>query len=149
MSVVKWDPFGTAAALQGRINRLFEDAFPNRPGLDDPLSMGAWSPAVDIYDRQDAIVIHAELPGVNKEDISIEVKHNILTLKGERIDNQQIREENYYRRERVFGCFQRSFTLPEMVNPDLIKAKFKDGVLEIEVPKPEQAKPKPVSVKVE
>jgi len=149
MSVIKWDPFGGVAALQGRINRLFEDAFPTRAGVDDTLSMGAWSPVVDIFDRQDAIVIHAELPGVKKEDISIEVKHNTLTLKGERVAGQEVHEGNYYRRERSFGCFQRSFTLPEMVNPDLIKAKFKDGVLEIEVPKPEEAKPKQVSVKVE
>jgi HSP20 family protein len=149
MSLVKWDPFGTVSSLQGRINRLFDDAFSSRAGADDTLSMGSWSPAVDIYDRSDAIVIHAELPGVKKEDISIEVKQNVLTLKGERVATQEVREESYYRRERSFGCFQRSFTLPEMVNPDQIKAKFKDGVLEIEVPKPEEAKPKQINVKVE
>lgn len=148
MAIVRWDPFKNIATLQDRINRLFEDAFPSKSEGED-FSAGDWKPLADIYDKGDSIMIHAELPGVKKEDVSIEVRENILTLKGLRAADKEIREENYYRRERSSGSFQRSFTLPPMINPDQIKAKFKDGVLEIEIPKPEESESKQITVKVE
>ncbi len=148
MAIVRWDPFKNIATLQDRINRLFEDAFPSKSGEED-FSMGDWKPLADIYDKGDSIMIHAEIPGVKKEDVSIEVRENILTLKGSRASDKEIKEENYYRRERNSGSFQRSFTLPPMIDPDQIKAKFKDGVLEIEIPKPEKSESKQITVKVE
>jgi len=93
-------------------------------------------------------VVTAELPGVKKEDISIEVKDNILTIRGERSEDSEVKEENYYRRERSFGSFQRSFSMPTEVSPESIKASFKDGVLKIEVPKPEEKKPKQISIDI-
>jgi len=111
--------------------------------------MSDWRPAVDIFDTDNAIVIKAELPGIKKDDVSIDVKGNVLTIKGERSFDKETKEENYYRKERCFGKFQRSFTLPEAVNPEAIKANFKNGVLEIEVPKPEGKKPKQISINVE
>ena len=149
MSLVRWDPFRDVVALQDRINRMFDDAFPrNRAGEDDP-GLCAWRPAVDIYETDQVIVINAELPGVRKEAVSVEVKDNILTVKGERVDEQNIADENYYRRERCFGSFSRSFSLQHHVNPDNIKAKFKDGILTIEVPRPESEQTRQVTVDVD
>ena len=149
MALVKWDPFREVTTLQERINRLFEDAFPRARERDDDLSLGVWRPAVDIYECETAVVLKAELPGIKKEDVSVEVKDNVLTIKGERKAESEIKEEKYYRRERTYGSFSRSFNLQYTVNPDKIKARFKDGVLEIEVPKPEEEKPKQINVNVD
>jgi HSP20 family protein len=134
--------------LQDNINRLFNDVFPGKRGEGDDLSLGTWRPMVDICDTKNAIVVTAELPGVKKEDISIEVKDNILTIRGERSEDSEVKEENYYRRERSFGSFQRSFSMPTEIKPESIKASFKDGVLKIEVPKPEEKKPKQISIDI-
>lgn len=149
MTIVKWDPFRNVSALQDRINRLFEDAFPRARHDEEEFSMGAWRPAVDIYETGSAIVLTAELPGVSKENVAIEVKENMLTLSGERTAPKEIKEESYYRRERSFGMFRRAFALPDSIDPDQIKAIFKDGVLKIEIPKPEEKKPRQVAIKVE
>lgn len=149
MAIIRWDPFRNVATLQDRINRLFEDSFPRSRDIDEDISMCEWKPSVDIYETEEGIVIKAELPGVNKEDVSVEVKNNILTLKGERFVDKEIDEDKYYRRERCFGTFHRTFTLQNTVLPDKIKAKFRNGVLEIEVPKPEEEKPRQISVNVE
>jgi HSP20 family protein len=149
MAIIRWDPFRNVATLQDRINRLFEDSFPRSRDIDEDISMCEWKPSVDIYETEEGIVIKAELPGVNKEDVSVEVKNNILTLKGERFVDKEIDEDKYYRRERCFGTFHRTFTLQDTVLPDKIKAKFRNGVLEIEVPKPEEEKPRQISVNVE
>jgi HSP20 family protein len=149
MALVRWDPFKNVATLQDRINRLFEDAFPRARDLDDDASLCAWRPAVDIYETESGLVLKAELPGVKKKDVSVEIKDNILTLKGERTEDQEINEGNYYRRERCFGSFQRSFNLEHSVQPEKIKAKFKEGVLEVEIPSPEAEKPKKVTVDVD
>lgn len=149
MALVRWDPFRNVATLQDRINRLFEDAFPRSRDIDDDVSMCAWRPAVDIYETENGLVLKAELPGVKKEDVSVEIKDNILSLKGERVEDKRVDEENYYRRERCFGTFQRSFNLEQSIQPEKIKAKFKDGVLEVEIPRPEEEKPKKVSVSVD
>ena len=146
MALVKWDPFRDVEKLQNRINRMFEDSFGRSCDLDDEMSLCAWRPAVDIFKTENGIALSAELPGVSKENVSVEVKENILTLKGERLANQKIKEENYYRRERSYGKFQRAFTLPADVDSDKIKAEFKDGLLKIEVPKPEEHKPKTVTI---
>ena len=149
MALVRWDPFRNLSTLQGRINRLFEDAFPSNSSDEDELSSGDWKPLADIYDKGDAVLIFVELPGVTKEEVSIEVRENVLTLRGKRVAEKEFEEENYYRRERSFGSFRRSFTLPPLTNPDKIRAKFKDGVLEIEISKPEESAPKQVMVRVE
>lgn len=148
MAVVRWQPYGAVASLQDSINRLFNDAFA-RTGADEDFTLSAWKPLVDIFDKDDAIIIHAELPGVRKEDVSIELKENILTLKGERCETKEVKEDKFYRKERTFGSFHRAFTLPTAINPDLIKATFKDGVLEIEIPKPEEKKPKQIQIDIE
>lgn len=149
MTIVKWDPFRNVAALQDRINRIFDESFSRTADLDDDISMSAWKPLVDIYETYEAIILKAELPGIKKNDVSVEVKDNVLTLKGVRTEEKEIKEKNYYRKERAFGTFSRSFNLQHRIQPDKIKARFKDGVLKIEIPKPEEEKPKQITVKVE
>jgi HSP20 family protein len=148
MAIVRWQPYGAVASLQNSINKLFNDAF-TRANVDEDFALSAWKPVVDIFDKDDAIVIHAELPGVKKEDVAIEVKDNVLTLRGERSESKEIKEDKYYRKERTFGSFHRAFSLPAAINPDTIKATFKDGILEIEIPKPEEQKPKQVKISIE
>jgi HSP20 family protein len=149
MALVKWDPFRDVAQLQNRINRMFNESFGGSRELDDETGMRAWRPAVDIYETANGTVIAAELPGVSKENVSVEVKDDVLTLKGERLPDTSIKEDDYYRRERHFGPFKRAFTLHQNIQPDLIKAKFKDGILEIEIPRPVLEQPKQVTVNVE
>ena len=148
MALVRWDPYTTLPTLQDRINRLFEDTFPSRTaGREDEMSILDWRPTVDTYEEGDNIVIKADLPGVKKEDVSIDVKDNVLTLKGERKHEENVNEENYYRRESAYGKFQRAFTLPDAVDPNKIEASYKDGTLKITVPKAEERKAKKIEIK--
>ncbi|MBW2249802.1 MAG: Hsp20/alpha crystallin family protein [Deltaproteobacteria bacterium] len=149
MTIVKWDPFRNVAALQDRINRIFDESFSRTANVDDDISMSAWKPTVDIYETDEAIILKAELPGIKKEDVSVEIKDNVITLRGERVEDKEIKEGSYFRKERCFGTFSRAFNLQHRVQPDKIKAKFKDGILEIEIPKPEEEKPKQITVNVE
>ncbi len=149
MAIVRWDPFRDVAALQDRINRIFNDSFGRSRDLDDEVSLYDWRPPVDIYETDDGIVLKVELPGVNKDDVSVEVKDNVLTLKGERLLDPEIKDDHYYRKERSFGRFNRSFSLQEPIKPDLIKAGFKDGILTVEVPRPEEEKPKQITVNID
>lgn len=149
MALVRWDPFRNMATLQDRINRLFEDAFPRAAQGDEDLSASAWHPLVDIFETDQGVSIQVDLPGVNKEDVSVEVKENVLTIRGERKLDQAVADERYYRRERAFGSFQRSFATHTLISPGDIKATFKNGVLKIEIPKPQEAKPKQVPVSID
>jgi HSP20 family protein len=101
---------------------------------------------VDIYDDGDKFVIKAELPGMDKKDISIDLKDRVLTLKGERSHDNEVKEDRYYRKERAYGKFERTFTLPVGLNHNDIKADYKDGLLKIDIPKPEEEKPKQITV---
>ena len=149
MAIARWDPFRDVATLQDRINRIFNESFGRSRDLDEEVSLYDWSPPVDIYETGDGIVLKVELPGVNKGDVSVEVKDNVLTLKGERLLDPEIKDENYYRKERSFGKFNRSFSLQQTIKPDLIKASFKNGVLTVEIPRPEEEKPKQVTVDID
>ena len=149
MALVKWDPFRDVAELQNRINRMFDDSFGPSRDREDEVNMCAWRPAVDIYETETGVILSVDLPGVGKENVAVEVKDNILTLKGERFPKTEINQEAYYRQERCYGTFQRSFTLHHNIQPNLIKATFKDGMLEIEIPRPEEEQPKQITVKVE
>jgi HSP20 family protein len=146
MNLVRWNPLGEMTAMQNRINRWFNDPFWPAGRMDDGTGLGMWNPAVDLYEKDDHFVIKAELPGVNKKDITIDLKDRVLKLSGERSIENEVKEENYYRRERSYGKFQRTFTLPADIDSDKIKAEFNDGLLQIEVPKPEQQKPKKVMI---
>ena len=149
MAIVRWDPFRDVITLQDRMNRLFDQAL-SRTRADDEEGMAAsmWSPAVDIFETPDSIVMKAELPGVSRENIDIQVRDNTLTLKGERKFEREVKDENYLRIERSYGAFQRSFGLSTVIQQDKIKAVFKDGVLEVTLPKAEESKPKQVKIDV-
>jgi HSP20 family protein len=146
MNLVRWNPFGEMTATQNRIDRMFSNPYWLTGRMDDDTNMGRWNPAVDLYEKDDHFVIKAELPGVDKKDISIDLKDRVLTLSGERSHENEVKEENYYRKERSYGKFQRAFTLSADVDSDRIKAEFKDGLLQIEIPKPEEQKPKQVTI---
>ena len=149
MAIVRWDPFRDVEVLQDRINRIFNESFGRSRNLDDEVGLSDWSPPVDIYETADGIVFKVELPGINKDEVSVEVKDNVLTLKGERLLDPEIKDEHYYRKERSFGKFNRSFSLQESIKPDLIKASFKNGVLTVEIPRPEEEKSKQVTVDID
>jgi HSP20 family protein len=148
MVLGKWDVLTDVVSLQDRINRLFEDAFPRSENVDSTRTYD-WHPVVDIYKIDHGIVIQIELPGVRKEDITVEVKDNMLTIKGSRQRAAPVATADFYRRERSFGTFGRSFNLQYPVNPEKIKARFKDGVLEVQLPPPEEDAPRQVTVNME
>ncbi len=149
MSIVRWDPFRDVAALQDRINRIFSESFGGSRELDDDSAHYDWRPPVDIYETADGFILKVELAGVEKEDVSVEVKDNVLTLKGERLLDPEIKDEQYYRKERAFGKFQRSFTLQESIKPEDVKASFKNGILTITVPRPAKEKTTQVTVNID
>jgi len=147
MAVVKWDPLRDLLSIQERMNRLFEQTL-SRSRAEEGIAASTWSPAVDIYETPETIVMKAELPGLSREDIEIHIRDNTLTLRGERRFAKDVQQENYLRIERAYGAFQRSFTLPATMQQDKIRAVFRDGVLELTLPKAEEAKPKKIAIEV-
>jgi HSP20 family protein len=132
-----------ALTLQQRFNRLFEEAFrPLALPGEEPTFLAAWTPSCDIYQTDKEIVVKAEIPGVKKEDVKLSIQDNMLTLSGERKFEEETKKENYVRIERGYGSFTRSFTLPPSVDAKKISAEFKDGVLEVKLPKLEPPSPK-------
>lgn len=149
VAIVRWDPFRDLMTLQDRMNRLFDQTMSRtRADEEEGMTVSTWSPAVDIFETADSIVMKAELPGVSRANIDIQVRDNTLTLKGERRFEREVKEENYLRIERSYGAFQRAFSLPTVIQQDKIRAVFKDGVLEVTLPKAEEAKPKQVKIDV-
>lgn len=140
-----WKPFGDLWDLQDEVNRLFYGF--GRRGRGEG-EAATWAPLVDIYEDKESVKITAELPGMTQKDVKITVHDGTLTLKGERKFEQEDRKENYYRIERSYGTFARSFTLPTTVDAEKIHANMKDGVLEVLLPKKEEAKPKEIEVTV-
>ena len=148
MSLVRFDPFRDLAVLQDRVNRAFGDVA-RRNGDDDLLAGGPWVPPVDIYENDSkTIVLKAEIPDVNKEDISLKVENNTLTLHGKKQADKEVKEQQYHRVERTFGSFSRTFTLPATVDTARIAAEYKNGVLTVSLPLREDAKPKQIDVAV-
>ena len=154
MAIVRWEPFRDLVSLQERMNRLFDDSLrtrgtaPQRSDDEDWALGGSWAPSVDIYEKENAIVLKAEIPGVDPKDVDIRVENNTLTLRGERKLDQEVKRDDYHRVERAYGQFSRSFTLPSTVDTEKIKAEYKDGVLKLALPKRDEAKPKQIQVDV-
>jgi len=147
MALIRWDPFRDLLTLQDRMDRLFEESLSRNRVFEQSLASGIWSPSVDIYETNDEIVLKAELPGLKKDDVSIEVTENTLVLTGERTFEKDIKEENYHRIERSYGSFSRTFSLPTTVDQDGVSAKFIDGVLEIHIPKAEKSTARVIEIK--
>ncbi len=142
------DPFKDLIFLQERMTRIFDEALLQYKGSSG-LATGAWFPPVDIYETCDKIILKAEIPGVDRKDVSLEVNENVITLKGERRFAKNLGEENYHRMERFYGTFQRVFSLPNVVEKGEVTANFKDGVLEIMVPKAVEESGSSVKITVE
>lgn len=138
-------PYRGATTLQEQINRIFGDV--SRSSHEES-NLTPWAPAVDIFETEHEMVVNADLPGVNPQDLDIRVESNILTIRGERKFENKVNEENYLRVERAYGSFSRSFSLANSVNSEAIKADYQNGVLTLTIPKREEAKPKQIKVNV-
>ena len=146
MSIFKHNDFRKLMGLQDDINRLFVTTF--TPNNGDQMMHGAWNPVVDIYETQNQIVVEAELPGVNPDDVMVSVENNTLTLQGERKFEKKAEGDNFYRVERSYGSFSRSFTLPPTVTSENAEAEFQNGILKLSLAKREEAKPRRIEIKV-
>jgi HSP20 family protein len=140
------DPFRELFDLQRGINQLFDASFTTPR---EEVALKAWTPAVDVYEDENAFLIKLELPEVSRDDVKVGLNENTLSISGERRVENEDKRENYHRVERSYGQFFRSFTLPPNVNTEAINAQFKDGVLRLTLPKREEAKPKQIEVKVQ
>jgi HSP20 family protein len=139
------DPLTGAVKIQKEMNRLLDALVTRRRGGVRP-SKATWAPPVDVYDAGDGLVVHAELPGVRQEEIQIAIQDNILTIRGERKADLHVRGESYHRRERLTGPFHRALSLPSVVDTARVKAVYREGVLEIRLPKREEAQPRTIRV---
>jgi HSP20 family protein len=144
-TIDRWDPFRNLSTLQEQVNRLFETSY---RGRGDNSALTTWAPAVDIYETENELVLKADLPEVNERDLDIQIENNMLTIRGERTFDHEVKEDNYLRIERTYGAFSRSFSLPNTVNTEAIKAEYKNGVLRVELPKRAESKPRQVKVNV-
>ncbi|MBP1777645.1 MAG: Heat shock protein Hsp20 [candidate division NC10 bacterium] len=140
-SLSAWNPFEELAGFR----RLFDEPLAGFP-QDGLLTAGEWKPLMDVVETKDGITLKVEVPGMKQEDINISLEDNTLTVKGERKHESEVNDEGYTRFERSYGTFQRSVALPPTVDAERVKATYKDGVLEIQLPKKEEARPKAIKV---
>jgi HSP20 family protein len=164
MAVSRWDPFRDLLAIQNEMNRLFGRTYGGGEGVGTvgtttetgadaasepaaPYGRGTWTPPLDVFETPGKVSVLVELPGMSASDVEITVEDNVLTLKGERPFYQGAREEAFHRIERRFGPFQRRIALPKQSDTERISASMEEGVLTIEVPKVEQARPRRIEVK--
>jgi HSP20 family protein len=143
MALVRWEPMHELNSLQGEMNRLFNSFFDEGTGRSE---RRRWAPAVDLIERDDSLVLKADLPGLTEDDVKIEVRDAVLTIAGERKAEHEDKQNGYYRVERSFGRFSRSLQLPDGVDADRIAAAFEKGVLEVTIPKPEQRQPRRIEI---
>jgi HSP20 family protein len=146
MSISRWDSFSGLNSLQDQVNRLFEDTVSRgRSGNSD---LATWAPAVDIYETEQELVVKADLPEVEENDIDLRVENSTLTLLGERRFQNEVSQDHYLRVERAYGTFTRSFSLPNTVNTEGIRAEYRNGVLTVHMAKREESKPKQIKISV-
>jgi len=143
MALVRWDPFRDLTALQSEVNRLF-----TRATGSEVADRQSWTPAVDVVETDEAIVLKADLAGMKPEDISIEVQDNVLTVSGERRFEEEVKEDKFYRIERRYGSFSRSLALPPTADESKVDASYENGLLQITVHKAEVVKPKKITVNI-
>lgn len=144
MNIVRWDPYRELTSFADRFNRTF--GAPSSRERDEEMSLGAWMPPVDISEDEDKIRLTTELPGVREDQVSIQMEGGVLTIRGERKFEDEKQGRNFHRVERSYGQFVRSFTLPNNVDREKIRASFSDGILDIEIPKSEEARPRQIKI---
>ena len=145
-AVERWEPFRNLGDVQGEVNRLF-DSFFGRPAS---VAVGErmWAPLSDMYETKDDLFVSFELPGLSDKDVSVSINGDMLTVKGERRFEHDVKDESYYRLERVYGKFERTMPLPIPVQAEKVTASYREGVLEIRLPKVEAVKPKEIKIDV-
>jgi HSP20 family protein len=148
MTLVRWDPFRELEDMSDRLNRMFSHpALPQTNGKET-MVVADWVPSVDVSETDGEYQIKAEIPDVKKEDVKVTLEDGVLTIQGQRKHEKEETGKKYHRVERSYGSFVRSFTLPDLVDEEKVKAEFKDGVLSLQLPKSEKAKPKAIEVTV-
>jgi len=147
MALIRWDPYRELTSFADRFNRAVGSVGTRE--RDEEMGLGAWMPPVDITEDKDKVTVTAELPGFKEDEVQIQLEGNLLTIRGERKFEQEKEGKNYHRIERAYGQFIRSFTLPNNVDRENIRARFADGLLVIEMPKREDARPKQIKISAE
>jgi HSP20 family protein len=145
--LTRWEPFREFATLQDRMTRLLNEQLPSM-GSEESLTAGSFVPPVDVYEDEHSIQLKMEVPGIDEKDIDIRLDNNLLTVRGERKFEKEEKEENFHRIERRYGSFSRSFTLPNTVNSEDVKADYNNGVLKVRLAKRAEAKPKQIKVNI-
>ena len=155
MAVERWRPFGTFMErgepfrdIQSEMNRLFDSFFGRPTATATGTGSRVWMPVVDMYETNDDLVLDFEIPGVREKDISLSITGDLLTVRGERQFHQELKDDNYYHVERAYGKFERSVQLPMPVQADRVKATYRDGVLEVKLPKAEEVRSKEIKIDI-
>lgn len=147
MSILRFRPYRDLWDMYGKINKLFEEDL-RREDEESPMSDRCWAPATDIYETKDEYVFKLELPGISKEDVKVELNGDKLSISGDRKEEKEVKREEYHRVERVCGTFARNFQLPKNADGQKVKAGMKDGILELRIPKREEAKAKSIPIDI-
>jgi HSP20 family protein len=157
MAIDRWRPFGATlerwhparqmSEVQAEMNRLFDSVF----GPSATMSTGEriWAPLFDMWETKDDVVLSFEVPGMSEKDVNVSITGDLLTVKGERRFNQELKQENYHRLERAYGKFERTVQLPIPVQPEKVKATYREGVLTVKLPKADEVKPKEIKVDIQ
>ena len=148
MTLVRWDPFRELEDMSDRLNRMFSRPALPRANGKETMVVADWVPSVDVSETEAGYQIKAEIPDVKKEDVKVTLEDGVLTIQGERKQEKEETGKKYHWVERSYGSFVRSFTLPDLIDEEKVKAEFKDGVLNLQLPKSEKAKPKAIEVMV-
>ena len=147
MAVIRWDPFRDFITLQNEVARLFERSYGTAEGTRRGVTP-VWTPSVDVYEKENQLVVEADLPGLSAKDVKVTVENDNLIIRGARSFSEEISEETCYRIERRYGVFERVLPLPDDVDSDKVAAEFSDGVLKVTVPRRPETKPKEIKVEV-
>ncbi len=148
MTLVRWDPYLELEEVSNRLNRMFARPSTPRTNGKETMVVADWAPSVDISETEGEYQIKAEIPDVKKEDVKVTLEDGVLTIQGERKHEKEEKGKKYHRIERSYGSFVRTFSLPDVIDEEKVKAEFKDGVLNLHLPKSEKAKPRAIDVKV-
>jgi HSP20 family protein len=147
-TIERWEPFRNLSEIRGEMNHLFDSFFVRPTSRTTATSTPAWAPVFDMYETKDDLVLAVELPGIREKDVSVSITGDLLTVKGERAFDREVKDENYFHLERVSGKFERSIQIPMPVQADRVKATYRDGVLEVRLPKAEEIKPKEIKIDI-
>ena len=155
MAIERWRPFAISAErwepfreIQSEMNRLFDSFFGRPTATATGTGSRVWMPVVDMFETKDELLLNFELPGVREKDVSLSITGDLLTVRGERQFRQELKDDNYYHVERAYGKFERSVQLPIPVQADRVKATYRDGVLEVKLPKAEEVRSKEIKIDI-